>query len=211
MIDESASLPSACRRIASASAGVARGGAPVGAGAGVYGEGMEDVSLFDWGAGFVLPVLQAVGTLAVAIWAGRIAKASNAIAERNYEQEREDRRRVARGKFASAAARVAGEQFGAALAGIDVAAATVKMQAGLEALADASPAVDREERKAMMSFLSAVRVDLPGPKGDVGAFVAKLELASEVLDTWVDDAAAGRALAQQRMREREIGPYRVGA
>jgi len=168
-----------------------------------------EASIFEWMSGVVVPTMLGSLSLGVAIWAGRIAKRSNAIAQRNYEQEREDRRREARGKFASAAARVAGEQFGASLAGIDVAAATVKMQASLEALADASPAVDRAERTAMMSYLTAVRVDIPGPKGDIGAFVDRLELVSEVLDAWVDDAEAGRALAQQRMKERGIGLSRL--
>lgn len=156
----------------------------------------DQPSLLDWISGVGVPILIGGATLAVAIWAGRIAKASNELTERQHRESVGYRDRLDRSRFATAAQTVAGNTLSGQIAGMDAGAVIVDSAEAFKELAAAGHPVDLKERQTMVDFVRAFSIARPIQKGELEEFMHRTVVMRDVFSLWVEDPLAGLAKAK---------------
>lgn len=156
-----------------------------------------DVSVFEWVSGVVVPVMLGGATLAVALWAGGIAREANRLGRDQFEAQESQRMRLARGRFASAVSRWAMGEVAAMFAGTSEAERMKVWPERLEAVAEAGVELPVDVRRPMVHFADSVlrqAKDRPRTVPELGRIMGVI---ASTLDAWVEDAAVGERMAAE--------------
>ncbi len=161
--------------------------------------------ILDWLSGIVLPVLVTSLTIGVAVWAGRIAKRSNELAERIHDDTKRDAARRLRLPFktvlnefwtAITAARTLGDND------------TVKLvMERVQALSIAADLADDPTATKMIQYASTMSREHPLEPRDIDAFMALNRRITAMQALWVDDPEAAIAAMEVDENFQALGGF----